>query len=126
MASFASTAAQSHAASDVCKELINLAADSGAVRVLFCEAEDAQVFDVYSFLGSKSRLVDPVLQGNHALVCPGLGLQLLGDLFRAAASDMMSGAGKLASERLLRLGVSFLECQREDIQGEKMRKDEKR
>lgn len=121
MASLSSKAAQSHhAASSVCKELINLAApDSGAVRVVFCEAEDAQVSDVYSFLGSK-RLVDPVLQGDHAVLCcignSALGLQLLGDLFRAAASDMMSGAEKLTSQRLLRLGVSLLECQEESEQ----------
>jgi len=111
MANLSSKAAQSyHAASSVCKELINLAAaDPRGVRVVSCE-----VSDVYSFLGSKSRLVDPVLHGDHATVCcvgsSALGLQLLVDVFRAAASDMMSGARKIASERLLRLGVSLLEC----------------
>ncbi|CAJ1425787.1 unnamed protein product [Effrenium voratum] len=106
-------------ASCVSQEVFRLAAGAKApVRAISYEAEDAQVLDVYSLLGGRSRLVDPVLQGHSRLVCcygrSEMGLQLLGDLFRAAASDMMSGAARQTSERLVRLGVSLLECRQQD------------
>ncbi|CAJ1343757.1 unnamed protein product [Effrenium voratum] len=106
-------------ASCVSQEVFRLAAGAKApVRAISYEAEDAQVLDVYSLLGGRSRLVDPVLQGHSRLVCcygrSEMGLQLLGDLFRAAASDMMSGAARQTSERLVRLGVSLLECRQQE------------
>ncbi|CAE7260002.1 unnamed protein product [Symbiodinium natans] len=104
-------------AEDVSDALFSLASDaaaSGVPRVLCREADGAFPQDIYAFLGGRSRLVDPVLQGHRSFVgCYGssdLGLRLLNALLRPASCDMMTGSARLAAQRLLRLGVSLLQC----------------
>eukprot|EP00439_Symbiodinium_sp_Y106_P063607 s1917_g9.t2 len=110
-------------AEEVSDALFSVASDaaaSGVPRVLCCEADGSLPEDVYAFLGGKSRLVEPVLHGHRSFIgcygSPALGLRVLNSLLRPASCDMMTGAVRLAPQRLLRLGVSLLECCEDDDQ----------
>ncbi|CAE7943075.1 unnamed protein product [Symbiodinium sp. KB8] len=104
-------------AEEVSDALFSVASDaaaSGVPRVMCCEADGSLPEDIYSFLGGRSRLVEPVLHGHRSFIgcygSPALGLPVLNSLLRPASCDMMTGAARLAPQRLLRLGVSLLEC----------------